>query len=203
MKRTEDNQLQNKNSFILYLDNEAIFSALPNEDAGILIKAIFHYVHTGEFPTLTGILKFAFIPIQQSLHRDLLKWRNIKSLRAELGSRGGVAKASKSYQKLAKASKTYQSVANVAVSVNVSVNVFSIEVLNKIQEFMEHRKEIKKAFTQRALDLFCNKLQTKFKTDEERIATINQSIEAGWSTVFPLNKSQQKEPIDSIQSRYR
>jgi len=89
MKKTKENEEQNKLSFILYLDNEEIFNSLSDEDAGKLIKYIFHYVHTGETPDTEPLIKMAFIPIKQAFKRDLIKWRERADRSRENGSKGG------------------------------------------------------------------------------------------------------------------
>ena len=64
-------------------------------------------------------------------------------------------------------------------------------------DFIEMRKTIKKPMTSRALELLIDKTR-KMTTDESmQIAILNQSIEHGWQTVYPLKtdekvKSQRK-----------
>lgn len=58
-----------KKSFVLYNDQEEIFSELTDEQSGMLIKSIFKYNKTGEFPT-DPIIKLVFISIKQTLIRD-------------------------------------------------------------------------------------------------------------------------------------
>ena len=50
MERSDDNKSQNKNSFILYLEQAEIVDELSDDDAGKLFKAILFYVHSGEEP---------------------------------------------------------------------------------------------------------------------------------------------------------
>jgi len=65
-----------KNSFVLFYDNKEIFDALSNEQAGILVRAIFEYEITGTVPELDAVLRIAFIPIKQSLDRNTEKYEN-------------------------------------------------------------------------------------------------------------------------------
>lgn len=89
MDRTQENILQNKKSFILYLDSADIFEQLTDQEAGKLIKGVLFYVHTGEKPELPRILNLAFTPIYQALHRDLDKWRNQVEANRKNGKTGG------------------------------------------------------------------------------------------------------------------
>jgi hypothetical protein len=89
MEKTQENILQNKKSFILYLDSADIFEQLTDQEAGKLIKAVLYYVHTGEKPELPRLLNMAFIPIYQALHRDLEKWRNQVEANRKNGKTGG------------------------------------------------------------------------------------------------------------------
>jgi len=78
-----------KNSFILYQDNAEIFNALTKEQAGELIQAIFAYEATGVGPEFTDqVLRVAFIPIKQSLDRNLDKYtEKVERLKANVGKK--------------------------------------------------------------------------------------------------------------------
>ena len=137
MERSPDNKKQDKNSFILYLEQAEIVDELSDDDAGKLFKAILFYVHTGEEPSLSKMLKLAFIPIRQSLHRDLEKWRNVKIGKAEAGKLGGLAKqANARNAKIVlekKPSKNKQNLANLPVYVSECVSV-SVPVPESVNE---------------------------------------------------------------------
>jgi hypothetical protein len=64
-----------KVAFLLYYDWEKLFVSLDNdEDAGILIKALFAYVKRGEVPKFNGTLKTVFAYIVDKIDSDLEKW---------------------------------------------------------------------------------------------------------------------------------
>lgn len=71
----------------------------------------------------------------------------------------------------------------------------SEELTDKIIAVSDYRKRIKKPFTEQAVDLFIKKLTDLEPSDINRqIAIVNQTIERGWLTVYPLredSKSQQ------------
>jgi hypothetical protein len=88
-----------------------------------------------------------------------------------------------------------QTVANVAVNVtvndNVNVNVNDIKYIEDFDSafngWVEMRKKIKKAPTERALQLARNKLQKLAPNNEElQVQIINQSILNNWQDLFPL-----------------
>ena len=65
-------------------------------------------------------------------------------------------------------------------------------------EFLKHRIEIKKPATQRAADLLVLEMRKIYKTPDEAIQGINQSIMKGWTGLFPIgsqnNKQSQPQP---------
>jgi hypothetical protein len=80
---------EGKKSFVLYCDQKETWEALTDEQAGKLIKHIFAYVND-ENPTIDEpILNIAFLPIKQSLKRDLIKYEHIKERNSLNGSKGG------------------------------------------------------------------------------------------------------------------
>ena len=107
----------NKNSFVLYKDQEEIFQAVTNEQAGKLIKAVFQYSR-GEAPKLDATLSLVFISIKQTLKRDAAKWNETCKKRRDAGSLGGKARVANQ----ANATFAKQNQANQADSVSVSVN---------------------------------------------------------------------------------
>lgn len=89
---------ENKKSFVLYADYKELFMELSDENAGQLIKHIFRYV-TDEHPEPENIIvKCSFPIIKAQLKRDLKKWEDLRSRRAEAGRVGGKAKKSKPKQ---------------------------------------------------------------------------------------------------------
>ena len=124
---------ENKKSFLLYADYESLFSELSDEEAGKLIKVVFKYVND-ENPIVTDkMLNIAFIPIKLQLKRDLKRWDNKITKRAESGRLGGIksgeiralnSKQNEANEANASNSKqTKQSEANEAVTVTDTVTV--------------------------------------------------------------------------------
>lgn len=69
-----------------------------------------------------------------------------------------------------------------------SENNFSEELENTIKDFIDMRKTIKKPMTTKALELLLRNLEKLTNLEEEKIAILNQSIEHGWQTVYPLKE---------------
>lgn len=86
----DDGKNAEKNSFVMYSDQEASFELLNNEKKGELITAIFQYNKTRVVPALTGEVKMAFSFIKQTLDRDYVKWIETKRQRAIAGQKGGI-----------------------------------------------------------------------------------------------------------------
>lgn len=64
---------------------------------------------------------------------------------------------------------------------------FSDELKIALDGFVEMRKKIKKPLTERALQLALKKLKELSSDEQTQIKIINQSVEHGWQTFYPLN----------------
>lgn len=133
---------ENKKSFIAYVDWKETFDALPNEKAGELIKHIFAYVNDENPKTDDILINAVFVNIKQTLKRDLVKWEDTSTQRAEIGRLGGIksgeARRSKTKQLLQQRSKTKQ---NEHDNDNVNDNdikekIYKKENLIKVAEFV-------------------------------------------------------------------
>lgn len=80
---------EGKKSFLLYADLIELVMDLPIEKRGELFTIILQYVNDLEPEISDPLLKVAFIPIKQSLKRDLRKWENIVHRNRENGKKGG------------------------------------------------------------------------------------------------------------------
>ena len=204
-----------KDSFILYLDQQEIFKMLTDEEAGQLIKAIFEYENTGKIISLEKSLQIAFIPIKSALDRNKEKYnkvveRNKKNIEKRWNKENtknttgkiGIPKDTKNTdndsdnehdsdsehdnehdmnkKEKVKKRKTFDDV--------FSENHFSKELENTIKDFIDMRKTIKKPMTTKALELLIKNLEKLTNLEEEKIAILNQSIEHGWQTVYPLKQ---------------
>ena len=112
---------ENKKSFITYCEWQETFEELSDEDAGKLIKHIFKYVNDENPITDDLIVKLCFIPIKQTLKRDLKKYEVYIDKQRENGAKGGRPKKTQITQGLNSKPKKADSV-NVSVSVNDNKN---------------------------------------------------------------------------------
>ncbi len=72
---------------------------------------------------------------------------------------------------------------------NKSFKYYDNEALNNtFLQYIEFRKKIRATMTDRAIELAIKKLNDIGKTDEERVAIINQSIMNGWKGLFELKQ---------------
>jgi len=135
--------MKNKKGFILYADINTTVNKLSDEYAGKLFKHILSYVNDEEPTTNDMLLEIAFEPIKQQLKRDLDRWKNTKTKRAEAGRLGGLAKATNAKQKVAK----------LAVNVNVNDNVINIyRAFNHLSISKEEFNKLNKLYSTEKID---------------------------------------------------
>ena len=113
--------MDNKKSFILYLDTIEQFEMLTDEQAGVLIKALLRYCDTGErLETEDGMLVMAFSFLSSQIDRDSEKWDNIRQKR-----RDAINKRWKKESKDSESEDTneYKSIQKIQKNTNDTVNV--------------------------------------------------------------------------------
>jgi DNA-binding PadR family transcriptional regulator len=69
----------------------------------------------------------------------------------------------------------------------------SPEFAEALSDFAEHRKKLHKPMTEKAKELLLRKLEKLGRTEQERIAILNQSIENGWQGIFPLGGEKKQQ----------
>jgi thiamine kinase-like enzyme len=131
---------QGKESFLFYVDQGELFEELTDEQAGKLIKHTFRYVSDQNPEAPDQITKLLFIPIKQTLKRDLKKYEKYVSKQQANGKKGGRPKkeeTQKTQAFLEKPKKADSVSVSVSDSVSVSVSskdddvYFNINELNK------------------------------------------------------------------------
>lgn len=87
---------------------------------------------------------------------------------------------------------------NVKNDKNVKEDIYSaipVELHEPVKRFLEHRKKIKKAMSEHAVELMVKKLADLSKGDiKTSIQILEQSILNGWSGVFPLKADRKEQP---------
>lgn len=209
-----------KDSFILYQEQKEIFEVLTDEEAGKLIKAIFEYEESGQTSDLDKSLKIAFIPIKNILDKNKEKYEkvvernkqniqkrwekeNTKNTTGKFGKKENTKNTDNDYEydneydyehdneKIKKKKK--KSFDDV-----FSENCFSEEIERTLKDFIDMRKTIKKPMTTKALELLIKNLKKLTNSEQEQIAILNQSIEHGWQTVYPLKNNTSKSDFGTI-----
>lgn len=123
---------ENKKSFVAYCDWQETFEELTDEEAGRLIKHLFNYVNDKNPEASDKLTKMCFIPIKQSLKRDLKKYESYIEKQSVNGSKGGRPKKTQKTQAFLEKPKK-------ADSVSVSDNDIINNIYNKfVDEVKNH-----------------------------------------------------------------
>ena len=117
----------NKKSFVAYCDWQETFEELSDEEAGKLVKHLFNYVNDKNPETSDKLTKMCFIPIKQSLKRDLKKYENYIEKQSVNGKKGGRPKN----PTLSEKTQPFIEKPKKADSVSVSVNDSVSEIIDK------------------------------------------------------------------------
>jgi hypothetical protein len=110
---------ENKKSFVAYCEWKETLDELSDEEAGKLIKHIFAYVNDENPVAEDKIVSMCFIPIRQTLKRDLKKYETYVDKQKANGKKGGRPKKEETQITQAFLEKPKKA---DSVSVNVSVN---------------------------------------------------------------------------------
>lgn len=70
------------------------------------------------------------------------------------------------------------------------------KVNEAIKAFITHRKTIKSPMSDKAIQLFVNRLQNLAKDPDEQVLMIETAIERGWKTIYPLKEEDKPKPVD-------
>ena len=90
---------ENKKSFVAYCDWKATFDALPDAEAGMLVKHLFAYVNDENPVTENVLINAVFANIKMQLKRDLRKYEEFIEKQSLNGKRGGRPTKAKETQK--------------------------------------------------------------------------------------------------------
>ena len=143
---------EDKKGFILYADQIDLFTQLPNDKAGELIKHIFAYVNDEDPQTDDLLINIAFTPIKKQFKRDLEKWETTREGRSKAGKASAEARRLKKEQDSTNLTnvKSVEQIStnptvkdNVTVTVNVNdkvtntINIRESEFKNSLHPFLE------------------------------------------------------------------
>ena len=172
----------------IYFDFIENIESLTFEERGHLFTEILRYAMDGEMPEFHGNERYVFPSIKNQIDRDHNRYREICEARAEFGQRGGLAKASKSKQKVAKVGKSSQDKDKDKEKDNTPTEYSADSAFEiAMNEFREHRKSIKAPLNELSEKKIRNELERLTDGDEEKkIQILDQSIRNGWKGVFQL-----------------
>lgn len=121
--------MPDKKSFILYIERKKEIDMLSNEQCGILFKAIFEYVDTGNIPEIEDLaVKLMFSVFKAQINREAEKWKETCRKRSEAGKKGmatrwGDNKNNKVKQNITSDNKTKQTITNITDNDNDNDNI--------------------------------------------------------------------------------
>ncbi len=79
-----------------------------------------------------------------------------------------------------------------AVKIKKMLDECTPEMKTALSHFVESRQKMRKPLTSYALELAIKKLAKLSTEENERIAIVNQTVENGWQTFYPLKKADKK-----------
>jgi hypothetical protein len=129
-----------KNSFILYQDQEEVFTSLPKDKAGELTLGIFEYVRTGKISNLDPLVKIAFIPIKQRLDADKLKY-DAKCLKnKEIATNRWKEENANAYERIRTSTKSTDIYHISYINNNLLINILNKYILVKEKNKKEKKR---------------------------------------------------------------
>lgn len=178
----------NKKSIIVYSDWIELFDSLSDEEAGKLVKHFFRYVNDLNPVAPDRITELSFIPIKQTLKRDLKKWECIKVKRSEAGKKSAEVRKQNSTNSTSVENveqNSTNSTVSVSDSVSVSVNdilleketkdVCSIDWDNLKEFFTKHTGKKALVVNEKTKKQFRDRLKDGYSKDDIKTAIINAS----------------------------
>ena len=138
--------MENKKSFVAYCDWQETFEELSDSEAGKLVKHLFNYVNDKNPETSDKLTKMCFIPIKQSLKRDLKKYESYIEKQSVNGRKGGRPKN----PTLTQITQPFIKEPKKADSVSVSVSVSDSDSVNEIK----HTNNVNEEFLKIVCDFF-------------------------------------------------
>lgn len=186
--------------FVFYRSFYEALKELPDDLRVEAYDAICKYALTGEAPDGSGTVMAIFKLVKPQVDAN--------NKRRESGRKGATATWQRDSNEMATGWQTdgkpiatekqpdSTPIAKVKVKVKDKVKdkekevkekekeKLSPEVKKELDQFIEHRKKLKKPMTDHAVDLLIVKLNALASTDEEKIALLREAIEKGWQSVY-------------------
>jgi len=156
---------EGKKSFIAYSDWHNVFSKLPDEVAGKLIKHVFSYVNDENPECDDYVINALFEQIKATLKRDLDKWDKQRLQRSEAGKKSAAIRATKSNDRSTtvndRSTKLNETVRNSTVSCKL------LDVSDSVSE-KKDKEEYKYTLEREILNSVYSLFDTKYLDSESK-----------------------------------
>jgi len=174
----------------IYFDFIENIESLSYEERGHLFTEILRYAKDGEIPEFFGNERFVFPSIKNQIDRDHSRYQEICAARSGYGRNGGIAKASKSKQKIAKVGKSSQDKDKDKEEEEYKDNNKVHSALDgALEDFRKYRKSIRKPLNELSEKRILTELEKLSGGNESiKIQILDQSIRNGWAGVFELKQ---------------
>lgn len=190
-----------RESFIFYKSFYEASKYLSKEQKGELFDMICKYGFYGEQPTWDWLTMWMFLLIQPQINANNKRYKNWCKGGAPKGNKNAVKNLEKNTKQLNN-QKTTKKQPNDNDNVNENENEKDIDVgvspsplETALVEFWKYRKKIKKEVTSDdSKKRIISHLNNLWKTDEEKIAIIHQTIDSWRVWLFPLKEPLSTEP---------
>ena len=195
-----------KNSLVIYYDILEQLKDFSDEQFGCLLRAVINYDRTGELPTLTNELSFAFKFMKPVLDKNKEKYEELCEKRRVSGAKGGkqkVANATKCYQEQQELASVADNDNDIEVSKKESNKNILLsntcacvresydeifqnlevapEVKNSLIEFIRHCQVNGHIVTNSKLKQIIFRLDQAYSNDEQsKIASLKRAINGGY-----------------------
>lgn len=195
-----------KKSFILYLNSFEQWNILSDEQAGILIKAIFKFVDSGEMlDTDDGMLKMAFSFITSQIKRDTEKWLEVSEKRSISGKMGGRPKKQTNSEESKKTNCFSEKANEAKKAVNVNVNVIDndIEKEKEKEKIQADKSAVCERVTSSDIEKEFDELWNKYPRKEGRKKALDAYKRARLRKDSPCSFEQVRKGIAEYSNRIR
>lgn len=202
----------------IYLDFDDRTDELTDNEKGLLLLAMVRYAKSGEKPEMTGNERFAFGSFRAIIDRDIQAY-DAKTENGKKGGRPSKAKPEETEENLKKPNETENNLNRKSKELRVKseelrvrdkeipsgadapraskpagnpLSALSPEVQTAFRDFIAMRVKMRKPLTDRAIALNVNKLlSVAGNNPAAQAAVINQSVEHGWQSFYPLKSPEE------------
>ena len=184
------------NSFLSYLDHWDLLEDFSNEEIGLVYRSLYGFALSGTEPHIEDrAVRAVYKTMRNAIVRDDAKYaerceKNRQIAQKAWDRRKGDANA---YERIQPHTMDADNDSDNGSELDndsdpdKSVQYSGHELVDKsIRDFIQFRKDIKKPMTEKAIQIFIKRLESLSSDPDTKIKLIEQAIEHGWQTVYPL-----------------